>query len=228
LPVLARLLPRRPAMRVQITAALSDELAAEVENGQLDLAVLPTYGSVTGPMATRAVTPDFPADAPRPGAGSGRERFMRLPLIEENLCIVASSKHPLAQRDKVPLRHLQQQRWVLPKASSRARMLIDDAFATAGLTAPTPALEVDSVTHGVLDLILSLDAVAAVPEITLQRAGHLPLVRLPVPLESKLSRHISVLGRSQAVWSPLMKEFCELLVQDLGGPFNEAPPADHT
>ncbi|MCK9512398.1 MAG: LysR substrate-binding domain-containing protein [Pigmentiphaga sp.] len=263
LPVLARLLPRRPAMRVQITAALSDELAAQVESGQLDIAVLPTYDGAGNSPDTLfhdnplRLAPRLPVGATRQDtvrtadtgfkfirqdalrgnantvaedeskadAVAKRERCVRLPLIEEALPIVAARHHPLAQRPKVLLHELQRQRWVLPKASSHARKLIDDAFAAAGLPAPIPALEVDSVTHGVLDLVLSLEAIAAVPEITLRRAGQLPLVRLPVPLERRLYRHISVIGRNRTIWSPLMTEFYELLVQDLGAPGNPRPPA---
>lgn len=110
MPVLKRVLPRRPALRVQLVQGLSDDLNAQVESGKLDLAVTPIY-----------------ADGP--------PTLHHEIMVEDPLCVAAGRRHPLAAKARVPLRDLAGQRWILPRPTSVARQMLDARFAEAGSVA---------------------------------------------------------------------------------------------
>lgn len=192
LPALARMYPRRPAMRVQLQSGLSDHLAAAVAAGRLDLAVTPTYGHLSSKLVQQVVG-------------------------EERLRVVVAQDHPFVMRQAIALDELAQARWVLPKAGSHARLMLDGVFAEAGVPLPEPALEVDAVSSGVLALLRTNRLVAAVPERILHAVGSVGLAALPVPLADPLRRRTAILTRGASLWSPLMTEFKDSLVQGLRG-----------
>ena len=76
MPALRRLLPRRPALRVQLTQGQSDDLNDQVAGGKLDLAVTPIYADVPGTLHQEAIR-------------------------EDGLCVAASRKHHLGSRRKL-------------------------------------------------------------------------------------------------------------------------------
>lgn len=180
MPALQRLLPRRPALRVQLTQGLSDDLNEHVASGKLDLAVTPIY-----------------ADVP--------VTLHQEPIMEDKLCVAASHRHPLAVRRKLTLRDLTDSRWILPKPSSVARHALDGRYVDSDLPLPTAAIEVEHFSKGTLQLLAKSDFLALLPQSALEPGGD--VVALPVMLGSPLSRCIALISRQGTIWSPLMNEF---------------------
>ncbi|MBB1627271.1 LysR family transcriptional regulator [Achromobacter sp. UMC71] len=180
MPALAWLLPRRPALRVQLVQGLSDDLNEQVASGKLDLAVTPIYA-------------DVPA------------ALHQTPILEDGLCVAASRKHPLAARRKLALHDLQAQRWILPKPAAVARLALDAHYAEAGLALPVAALEVEHFSKGTLALLAQSSLLAIVPQSAL--ADQRGIAALPVVLGRPLQRRIALITRRATTWSPLMAEF---------------------
>ncbi|OZI52091.1 LysR family transcriptional regulator [Bordetella genomosp. 5] len=178
MPALQHLLPRRPALRFQLTQGLSDDLNAQVESGRLDLAVTPIYAE--GPATLRHEI-----------------------MFEDGLCVAAGPRHPLATRARIKLRDLSGQRWILPRPSSVARQMLDARFAEAGLPLPTAALEVEHFSAGSLRLLGRSSMLAVLPRSAVV-AG---VIVLPVALDPPLRRSIALISRRGTTWSPLMDEF---------------------
>lgn len=191
MPALARLLPRRPALRIQLAQGLSDDLNGQVESGRLDLAVTPIY-----------------ADGP----ATLRQEIM----FEDALCVAAGRGHPLAARTRLALRDLSGQRWILPRPTSVARRLLDARFAEAGLAVPPAALEVEHFSAGSLRLLGGSDMLAVLPASAL--AASPEVVALPVTLTPPLRRSIALISRRGTTWSPLMTEFREAVLARAGRP----------
>ncbi|PND32115.1 LysR family transcriptional regulator [Achromobacter pulmonis] len=189
MPALRLLLPRRPALRIELTQGLSDDLNEQVASGRLDLAVTPVY-------------------APAPAA------LLQEPIIEDQLCVAASRKHPLAARRKLSLRDLQGQRWILPASSSIARKALDARYAEAGLGLPTAALEVEHFSKGTLALLAGSDLLAVAPQSALDAERSIAV--LAVALGRPLQRHIALISRHDTTWSPLMTEFREAILDSTG------------
>ncbi|CAB3646827.1 MAG: LysR family transcriptional regulator [Achromobacter pulmonis] len=185
MPALRRLLPRRPALRLQLTQGLSDDLNQQVERGGLDLAVTPVY-----------------ADGPA--------TLLHEIMFEDGLCVAASRRHPLAARARLHWRDLAGQRWILPRPTSVVRRMLDARFAEAGLTPPAAALEVEHFSPGSLQLLAEGDMLAVLPLSAL--AGTVAVTPLPVALGQPLRRSIALISRRGTTWSPLMNEFREAVL----------------
>ena len=175
-----RLLPRRPALRVQLTQGLSDDLNEQVASGKLDLAVTPIYADV--PLTLHQEL-----------------------IVDDKLCVAASRRHPLAARRKLALRDLTGLRWILPKPSSIARNALDSRYADSKLPLPAAALEVEHFSKGTLELLAHSDLLALLPQSALGSSGD--VVALPVALGRPLPRSIALISRQGTTWSPLMNEF---------------------
>jgi len=180
MPAMRRLLPRRPALRVQLTQGLSDDLNEQVASGALDLAVTPIYADVPVTLHQELI-------------------------VEDRLCVAASRRHPLTARRKLALRDLAGLRWILPKPSSIARNALDARYAENGLPLPAAALEVEHFSKGTLELLAHSDLVALLPQSALAAARD--VVALPVALGPPLPRSIALISRQGTTWSPLMNEF---------------------
>jgi DNA-binding transcriptional LysR family regulator len=189
MPALARLLPRRPALRIQLTQGLSDDLNEQVASGKLDLAVTPIYADVPATLHQE-------------------------PILDDRLCVVASREHPLAARRKLALHDLQGQRWILPKPTAIARQALDAHYAEAGVPLPAAALEVEHFSKGTLALLAQSSLLAIVPQSAL--ADQRGIVVLPVALGKPLQRRIALITRHATTWSPLMTEFRNAIVDSAG------------
>ncbi|MNT15392.1 HTH-type transcriptional regulator CynR [compost metagenome] len=185
MPVLDRLLPRRPALRVQLTQGLSDDLNARVESGKLDLAITPVYTD---------------------GPASLRHEIM----FDDALCVAASRRHPLASKARVTLGDVSSQRWILPPPTSVSRHLLDARFSEAGLGLPLAALEVEHFSEGSLRLLAGSEMLAILPRSALATTAD--VAALPLALGPPLRRNIALISRHGTLWSPLMKEFREAVL----------------
>lgn len=190
MPALQRLLPRRPALRVQLTQGLSDDLNAQVASGMLDLAITPVY-----------------ADAPL--------TLHQELIADDKSCVAASRRHPLASRRKLALRDLAPFRWVLPKSASVARHVLDARYADSNLPLPSAALEVEHFSKGALELLAHSDLLALLPLSALATTSD--VVVLPVALGRPLPRSVALISRQGTTWSPLMHEFRRAVLDGAAG-----------
>mgnify|MGYP006167339701 CR=1 FL=1 len=116
------------------------------------------------------------------------------------LAVLARRGHPLLHTH-VTLKDVHQARWVLPRAGSPARQLLDNCFAAAGLTAPWPVVESAdlAVIRGLLvrsDMLAAVSAHQLAYEIA---SGELQ--RLPLALPGT-ARAIGLMQRSGCLQSP--------------------------
>ncbi|WP_233238123.1 LysR family transcriptional regulator [Bordetella sp. LUAb4] len=184
LPALELLLAERPGLRVTLTMGVADELHDLLEQGVLDVAVAPMERATPGALRQQAV---------------GRD----------DLQVVVRRGHPLLKRTPVGLDVIAQQRWILPKRTSLLRQQLDAAYAHAGLTPPTPVLEVDFVSAGALKLVAGGDWLTVAPAALLEDASG--VVALAAAPQLPLRREVAVLARRGATWSPQMKAMREAL-----------------
>lgn len=180
MPALAALLPRRPALRVALTVDLSDALYHKVDQGDLDLAVAPTFSTQPLPLK-------------------------QTPIGKDLLRIAARKSHPLQYKPTLGLADLLGYPWILPRPHAIARQRFALLFAEANLSPPNAALETDFISRGCLDLVAATDVLALVPASYVGMETDNKVSLLPFRLE--LTREISLLARRNAIWSPLMNEF---------------------
>jgi len=92
--------------------------------------------------------------ATMPPATTSNPQITSHVLYEDDLCIVASSVHPLAKRRRIELKELLDYPWVIPPEVSMVRAKVDQLFAEAGL--PLPATMIESLSP-VANLALLMD-----------------------------------------------------------------------
>lgn len=121
-------------------------------------------------------------------------------LFTEELVLLARPQHPLIGKKLTPA-DLTSTQWVLPRDNSPARHLLDRAFQTSGMTAPTPVVESGDLAV-VRGLLLNADMVAAVSSHQLEyelRAGILQQLTFSLP---NTRREIGLTLRHGALHSP--------------------------
>jgi DNA-binding transcriptional LysR family regulator len=66
-------------------------------------------------------------------------------LFDDPLAIIVRAKHPLLSRKRVTVAGLSRYPWIVPRAGTPLRAHFHEMFATAGLPAPTRAIECNSL-----------------------------------------------------------------------------------
>lgn len=131
-----RLRRRLPGARVQIQEGRVRDLVRKLLDGELDC----VFGAITPELLTSDLLPLL-----RPEV-----------LLEDELCVLCSSDHPLARSRRLRWADLQAAPWVAPPKDTLVRQALMTAFLNEGLEPPEPAIEVvSSVTLG---SVLRLDA----------------------------------------------------------------------
>lgn len=121
-------------------------------------------------------------------------------LFEEEMVILARNDHPLHNAGDLRA-GLAQARWVLPRAGTPARRMLEDAFTALGVSAPCPVVETGDLAM-VRGLLLHSDMLAAVSKSQLAwelEAG--VLTPLPVTLP-QTRRDIGLTFRAGSLPSP--------------------------
>jgi DNA-binding transcriptional LysR family regulator len=180
MPALAVLLPRRPALRVAFTIDLSDSLYHKVDQGELDMAVAPTFSNQPLPLT-------------------------QTPVGKDILRVAVRHSHPLRYKSMLCLADLVDYSWILPRPQALARQRLASLFAESNLPLPNAALEIDLISKGCLDLVATTDLLTLVPAAFINAEADARVSLLPISIE--LSREISLLARRNAIWTPLMNEF---------------------
>lgn len=147
-----RFLRNSPEVKVVIEELPADAIAQQLEAGQLDFGV-----------------------AYRPESPSGL-RFE--PLFNEELVLVVSASHPLAQRRRIRMIELHREPLVLLPASFSTRRLLDECFLASG-AAPDVIAEMNTIA-AMLGMVarMNVGAIAAVSAIAPD-----PLLRV-IPMEN--------------------------------------------
>jgi DNA-binding transcriptional LysR family regulator len=184
-PALAKLQPKRPAMRAQVSVAASGVMLERLRQGQVDVAVVPTYGKAPPGLNQTVVGQDS-----------------LVPVVREG--------HPLLARPLLRVADLAPHSWLLPSAQSAARLRVDEMLAAAGLPHAFAAIEVDISSAWALSIVRATDLISFTPSSLLNMPAAHHLCALPLR-ELELSRAVSLFTRPQAYWSPIMGEFAEVL-----------------
>lgn len=173
---ISRLVIAHPAVRVVTNESAYSSLVTELRAGEVDL-ILGALRQIDG------IT-DIDHQA----------------LFSEELVLLTRPGHPLVGNPVIPEDFAQTQ-WILPRANTPARHLLDQAFKTLGIASPVPVVESGDLAI-VRGLLMNSDMVAAVSWHQLEyelRAGTLVPLSFTLP---DTQRDIGITLRHGALHSP--------------------------
>lgn len=179
---------QRPAARVQVQFHLNDALVQGLRRGDLDL--------------TLSALPDAVPDD-----------LQATPLLQDDLCLVVRSGHPLLRKRPLRLSHLAQAHWLLPSGSVAVRRAVEGRLAQAGLPPPKVAVEVNQSAAPLVELIERSDLVSVMSESMLTPDLTTRIQTLPVQ-GARFSRAVGILVRRDLPMSPLAQRFVEILLSE--------------
>jgi LysR family transcriptional regulator of gallate degradation len=163
------------ARRARLAFAEIDQARAEVhalsggESGRTVIGAMPLARSFLVPTALLEFTQQYPEHSVAIVEGtyehllaslrSGEADFLigalRNPapvadivqehLFDDPLAIIVRAKHPLVSRKRVTVAALSKYPWIVPRAGTPLRIHFQEMFETAGLPAPTRAIECNSL-----------------------------------------------------------------------------------
>jgi LysR family transcriptional regulator of gallate degradation len=151
---------------------------------------------------------DFILGAIRPDQGSAD--FSQKILFSEDMVIVLGKQHPLLNQpiDEIQLTHLMDFPWILPRANTPSRELIQKSFDTLGLTAPLPTIETGDQTL-VRGLLQSSSLLAIVSHSQMRQELEQGLIlQLPIRLPNT-QRDIGIIYRKHAILSQAAQLFLD-------------------
>ncbi|UCM29516.1 LysR family transcriptional regulator [Pseudomonas sp. PS1(2021)] len=138
------------------------------------------------------------------------------PLISEQMVLLARQGHPLSNTH-LTLENVHQAHWVLPRAGSPARRLLDSCFAAAGLSAPWPVVESGDLAI-IRGLLVRSDMLAAVSAHQLgYEIASGELQRLPLALPGT-TRAIGLMQRAGCLQSPAASALMACIRQVISEP----------
>ncbi len=180
---IVRLLAEHPGVQVSTNESPFNLLALELRAGDLDF----VFGALR--------PSDYASDL------HGEE------LLTEEMVILVRRGHPLLSRE-VTTQDLVQARWILPRANSPARRLLDAHFQQLGDAAPIPMVETGDLAI-IRGLLMRSDMLAVVSEHQLEHeiaSGEFQ--QLPVPL-GDTGRPIGLIYRTNGLPSPTAEALIE-------------------
>lgn len=178
----SELLEQAPGVTLSLTVGMNDVLREGLLRDELDIVLSPV---VTG------------------------EEFSCIPIIKDEVVVVASRNHPLA-RSVPTLAQLNDYQWILPSGNMATRSWLEQTFADHGLPAPRAQIEVSS-----LALMPRLIASTQLLSFLSRRNLHSPpfsdsLVELSFR-ETTLHRHFGIITRRDGYLSPACMSLVTLL-----------------
>lgn len=182
---IVRLTAAHPGVQVVTNESPFDLLATELRSGDLDF--------IFGALRSASYASDLHGDA----------------LLTEEMLILVRDGHPLLN-GTVDRGHLQHARWVLPRAGSPARTLLDVCFADAGMASPWPVVESGDLAI-IRGLLLRSDMLAAVSAHQLEeeiQSGELRI--LPWPLQHT-TRAIGLTYRTASLHTPAARALMDAI-----------------
>ncbi len=174
---IVRLMDAHPGIQVITNESPFDLLATELRAGDVDF--------IFGAVRSAAYASDLAGEA----------------LLTEEMVVLARHGHPLCASANAK-DELSRARWVLPRAGSPARQMLDACFTGFGIAAPRPVVESADMAI-IRGLLLRSDMLAAVSAHQLEQeiaSGELCIL----PLELKqTSRAIGLTYRNGCLHSPV-------------------------
>lgn len=133
-------------------------------------------------------------------------------LYDERPLIVASVRHPLAQRRQIALHSLLQHRWVLPAMATTSRTVLDRFCQEQGLPVIQPVMETRSLDSSVA-LVAATDLLSLLPESLArwyEKTGLVSVLRVAPALPSTA---VLLVSDPQAVNDPTLAAFRALVLE---------------
>ncbi|MDB5847878.1 MAG: LysR family transcriptional regulator [Rhodoferax sp.] len=184
IPVLATCRQRKPDIHFQVRAQTSAQLIAQLQAGELDLAIC---------LAPESIPEEVQAE--------------HIALLRHH--IVCRRGHPMA--DGGNLEMLSRADWLLPPQDVAIRLSIQGFFAKAGFPLPRPCIEADGSQAWYAELLRQTDMVTIFTELMLSRHRQhlqaLPFAAIP------LTRDLHIFYRRAAYMSPSVQEVRQLVKQ---------------
>jgi DNA-binding transcriptional LysR family regulator len=179
-----QLVIERPAARLKLTQSPLQDLLEQLVRGELDV----IFGPVPVPM-------------PREVVASVHYR--------SSVRVFADRKHPLFGRERVYLRDLAREPWLLPPPHVRVRHLLEERMAELGLAPLNVRVESDSLSPTQLRLLCGTRMVAVFSEWWGPFVRRFGVEPLPVA-DLAVYREIASMRRTEGYVSPLSTRLEEL------------------
>ena len=182
---IVRLMREHPGIQVITNESPFDLLATELRAGDVDF--------IFGALRSTAYASDLSGEA----------------LLTEEMVVLARRGHPLYSNSALQA-ELADAQWVLPRAGSPARHMLDDCFTAFGIAPPRPAVESGdmAIIRGLLlrsDMLAAVSAHQLEPEIA---SGELCIL----PLELRhTSRAIGLTSRTASLHSPVAQALMDVI-----------------
>jgi len=182
---IVRLMREHPGIQVITNESPFDLLATELRAGDVDF--------IFGALRSTAYASDLSGEA----------------LLTEEMVGLARRGHPLYSKSALQA-ELADAQWVLPRAGSPARHMLDDCFTAFGIAPPRPAVESGdmAIIRGLLlrsDMLAAVSAHQLEPEIA---SGELCIL----PLELRhTSRAIGLTSRTASLHSPVAQALMDVI-----------------
>lgn len=174
--IVRKLLGCSPAWRLQIVDGSAEQLMHMLLHGEIDLLL----GRVPASVANQG----------------GFEGLAQRVLYESRLSIVASKRHPLADKRSVTWADLCHWPWILPGMQSTTRTAVIDEFLNQGLTPPAPVVESPSYFYS-LSVVAHTELLTCCAHSAALHSGHATSI-LPVGLWSHTTQVAMVWRKSSA------------------------------
>ncbi|CAI8827505.1 LysR family transcriptional regulator [Pseudomonas sp. IT-P258] len=182
---MVRMMAEHPGIQVITNESPFDLLATELRAGDVDF--------VFGALRPEAYASDLVGEA----------------LLTEDMVVLARRGHPLCST-AVPHDELGVARWVLPRAGSPARQMLDECFTRFGIAPPRPVVESGDMAI-IRGLLLRSDMLAAVSAHQLEQeiaSGELCI--LPLEL-NQTTRAIGLTYRNGCLHSPVALALMDMI-----------------
>ncbi|MNT14886.1 HTH-type transcriptional regulator GbpR [compost metagenome] len=182
---MVRMMAEHPGIQVITNESPFDLLATELRAGDVDF--------VFGALRPEAYASDLVGEA----------------LLTEDMVVLARRGHPLYSK-AVLHDELGAARWVLPRAGSPARQMLDECFTRFGIAPPRPVVESGDMAI-IRGLLLRSDMLAAVSAHQLEQeiaSGELCI--LPLEL-NQTTRAIGLTYRNGCLHSPVAQALMEMI-----------------
>jgi LysR family nitrogen assimilation transcriptional regulator len=196
-PTLTRFIKEHPNSAVRIVEGYSAGLTQQVQNGDLDFAIVPAF----------------------PGAMGLRSRlFLRTPEV-----LVSSLKSPLTHAKPVRLRTLNSINLVVPSKANTRRNLIETYLSSNGIKI-NRHLELDAML-GSLDFVAQSDWLCILPGIMMAESNKNRSFTVNPIVEPRFGLDLIQIEPSRQVLSVAASAFLEILEQEASRLNKRWPPA---
>lgn len=190
--VLNRVRVKLPGIQLHIVEAPNHQLTKALLRGEIDFALA-------------AVPPDLTEETIRVTA-----------LVNDEICIVTRSTHPIAKRKSPTQKDLREYNWALQERGGLIWQRFQKLFASANLDPPAVTLTANSI-QTLKSVIISSDLITMLPRISI-RAEEKNKVLRPVPLRAaRWKRQLAVLRRANGSMLPavnlVLTEFRKILTE---------------